>query len=299
MLSAYYDGELKEPLASDLTTHVAHCSACAGELRNFKSLSEVFTQHQDSLHTATLPVPTWDRLASRLDVAAQPAPVSPIKSSRRNLGFVVTAVLAASVLLWVSLDDRRNSESSTHGHDHSQAAEASVVIDFEKLLDDQSALATLSLDRSLDILSNKFEGREADVDESEAQLGYRPSISQALPSGVKLVSNRVLKLPNCNCAAGACSCGPAGCNCAASLCKRADGSEFLIVEHCATQNVSFGDLQSEVIRDGQREVQLIDAGTRLIASWIASNRRLTAIGLNDRQEAHALVESLVQNVATR
>jgi len=156
-----------------------------------------------------------------------------------------TGALAASILLIVRLTTRTNSDSVAHNHIHSLTNNADIAIGFEKLLDGEASQPIAALNS----LSKTFDGREAAIDESETELGYEPSISQALPSGVKLVSNRILKLPPCNCTADECSCGSARCICAASLCKRVDGSEFLVIEHCETQNVSFGHLRSEVLRD--------------------------------------------------
>ena len=289
LLSEFYDGELKEPAASEVAGHVACCEACANELARFKTLSGMINSGDGACQSTSASAPTWDQFVSRSEVTDKDTPVVTTIASRRKLLLANSAVLAASILFLVSLNVWMNSGSVTREHNHSHSGDSAVVINFEKLLYEESnqPIATLVS------LSNRFEGQEANLDESESQLGYKPSISQALPSDVKLVANHILKLPHCNCESGACTCGPAGCNCAASLCKRADGSEFLVVEHCATQNVSFGHLKSEVLRDGENEIQMMSTGTQFLASWIASNRRLTAIGLHDKAE----VQSIAGNIA--
>ena len=288
LLSDFYDGELKEPLVSQVAAHVTQCSDCTSVLANFEAIGEMLKSNKDGLQSASVSAPTWNQFEASLKGAVKNSPTRTAGASRQKLKLVFAAVLAASIVIWVSLNAWMNSNSITHKHDHLLAGDSAVVIDFEKLLSEESnqPIATLVS------LSSRFEGQLANLDESETQLGYKPSISQAMPGELKVVSNRILKLPRCNCESGACTCGPVGCNCAASLCKRADGSEFLVVEHCATQNVSFGNLKSEVIQDGKNEIQMMSNGTQFVASWIESNRRLTAIGLHDKAEVQAIVASI-------
>ena len=288
LLSEFYDGELKEPLISEVADHVAGCKACSMELASFKMLSGMIKPGDDAWQSTLASAPTWHQFVTRSGVTDKDTRVGTSFASRGKLLLLSSVVLAASILFLVSLNAWINSGSVTHEHNHSHTGDSAVVIDFEKLLHEESNQPVATLVS----LSNRFEGHEANLVESESQLGYKPSISRALPSDVELVSNRVLKLPHCNCDTGACTCGPAGCNCAASLCKRADGSAFLVVEHCATQNVSFGHLKSEVLRDGRSEIQMMSTGTRFLASWIASNRRLTAIGLQDKAEAQSIAASI-------
>lgn len=291
-LSEYHDGELDASLTEEFETHLSRCNSCASELASFDAIGAGL---RSSIGTNHPIAPTWEQFAASVDASTKKLPSS--TTSNVYLKFALISVgLAASIFILVSLNASMTSNSAArndeHGHEHVHKSGANsstaVVIDFEKLLDDESSPPTATLDR----LSKSFDGQEAGVDESEAQLGYKPSISQALPSGVKLVSNRILKLPKCNCAAGACNCGPAGCNCAASLCKRDDGTEFLIVEHCATQSISFGHMNSELLHDKKNEVQLMNTGKQFVASWITDHRRLTAIGLNDKTEALRIVASV-------
>ncbi len=295
-LSEFHDGELDQATAAEVDNHLAKCSGCRVQLAEFATMGQMLKKHDEIVGSRWTKTPSWESCAARMDSLNR-------ASARQSAGllgsrftFWGAAALAATVLLVVmlkslnysSLVSNSNSESTAHRHEHTHSTSEELAIDFAKLLDGATAQPELAFDW----LSNRFEGQEAGLDESESQLGYRPSISKALPNGVQLVSNRILKLPKCKCAAGQCSCGPAGCNCAASLCKRRDGSEFLVVEHCATQSISFGDMRSEVVHGDADDVTIVNAGSLFTASWIANHRRLTAIGLNDKAEALAIVAGL-------
>ena len=263
-LSEYYDRELDEALTKEFERHLANCKDCASELNDFAAIGGMLKSTDTATIAACDSAPKWEKLASRLEASDKTLPATSVINSRLKLAIVGAVALAASIFLIVSLNMRTNPGLSAHSHEHTATGSADIAIDFEKLLDGESIQPMAALNS----LSRTFDGREADLEESETQLGYKPSISQALPSGVKLVSNRILKLPQCNCPTGECSCGPAGCNCSASLCERVDGTEFLVVEHCATQNISFGELKSEVIRDNTSEMQLLTTGKQFMATWI-------------------------------
>jgi len=284
-ISDYYDGELDASLVEEFETHMANCKVCASELSNFKAISGMLKSTHAPKIAARAVAPSWEQFATRREVPHQIQVSNSAFNPRRMFAYAIGVVaLAASILLIVSLTSRTNPSLVAHNHKHALTNNADIAIGFEKLLDGEASQPIAALNS----LSKTFDGREAAI-ESETELGYEPSISQALPSGVKLVSNRILKLPPCNCTADECSCGSARCICAASLCKRVDGSEFLVIEHCETQNVSFGHLKSELLRDENYEVQLMNTGKQLVASWITDHHRLTAIGLNDKTEALAII----------
>jgi hypothetical protein len=161
---------------------------------------------------------------------------------------------------------------------------ANAVIDFQNLL-----TTALQPRQALAALSQQFRGKETPSADARVLLGYEPSMAQELPSGLQLVSLQVLKLPHCNCPAGKCTCGPGGCNCSVSLCERADGSDLLVVEHCESQPISFGDFPSELVRRAEQEFHFLKAGKQYAATWTANQRRLTAIGVNDLEEAALLI----------
>jgi hypothetical protein len=177
---------------------------------------------------------------------------------------------------------------ATHGGLDRVSPQVAATVDYEdvfRLFEQQPNLA-------IDALTRRYEGQEVSTDQAEALLGYRPSIAGGLPAHARLVSTRVLKLPQCRCADGKCTCGPGECNCTACLCQRPDGSQFVVFEQCKTQAISFGDLPRTSARHDSREVQLIKSHDRLGATWINGGRRLTAIGLKDEAEAKTLIASL-------
>lgn len=164
------------------------------------------------------------------------------------------------------------------------ASSVNAVIDFQDLL-----TTGLQPRQALAALSQQFRGKETPPADARALLGYEPSMAQELPGGLQLVSLQVLKLPHCNCPAGKCTCGPGGCNCSVSLCERADGSDLLVVEHCESQPISFGDFPAELVRRAEQEFHFLKAGKQYAATWTANQRRLTAIGVNDLEEAALLI----------
>ncbi len=293
-LSEYYDGELDPTSIAKFQTHLANCEVCECELSKFSTMSEML-RSADSLASSANPAPaSWEQFSTRL-VAPQPTSfLVPAFNVHPKFAVIGAFALVASIALMVSLNTRLPPGAGGHNHEHSHLGAMDAVdiaIDFEELVGDP-------MRKPADVftaLSKRFEGRPAAIDESESLLGYRPAIAQALPSDVRLISNHILKLPQCNCAVGTCSCGPTGCNCAASLCQRKDGTEFLIVEHCETQGISFGELASQWVHQDAHDVQLLTNGSQLIATWVADHRRLTAIGLSDKAEASAMVTNIASH----
>jgi hypothetical protein len=64
---------------------------------------------------------------------------------------------------------------------------------------------------------------------------------------------------------------------------------LLVVEHCESQPVSFGDFPSELVSRAEQEFHFLKAGEHYAATWTANQRRLTAIGVNDLEEAALLM----------
>ena len=301
-LSEYYDGELDPTSIAKIQAHLANCEVCECELSKFSTMSEML-RSADSLASSANPAPaSWEQFSTLLVTPPPtsflvPPPTSflvPAFNVHPKFAVIGAFALVASIALMVSLNTRMppGAADNNHQHSHLGAMDAmDTAIDFAELLGDP-------MRKPADVftaLSKRFEGRPAAIDESESLLGYRPAIAQALPSDVRLISNHILKLPQCNCAVGTCSCGPTGCNCAASLCQRKDGTEFLIVEHCETQGISFGELASQWVHQDAHDVQLLTNGSQLIATWVADHRRLTAIGLSDKAEASAMVTNIVSH----
>ena len=273
-LSSYYDGELDRLRSSEVEQHLATCKNCRCELRSFEQLSG-FLSEDASCSPAS---DSWEKICCRLDEARlAPAKVRPKlwMPSRIRLS-VASLAIAASILVLAVLRFGPNEPRQT--------AQASATVDLSEIVN----LAAQDPSFALDAMTRRFQGREVAPKEAEALLGYRPTVEEALPVNTRLVSTKVLTLPNCECEDGKCTCGPSGCNCAASLCQRKDGSEFLVLEHCRSQNISFGELAVKPADGDSNSLQLIGSGDRLAASWISDSRRLTAIGLKDVAEARQL-----------
>ena len=84
-------------------------------------------------------------------------------------------------------------------------------------------------------------------------------------------------------------CGPGGCNCVACLCERPDGSTYLVLEHCKSQSVTFGDLPVQLVKRGNRHLQQVEAQGTTAISWEQDGERLTAIGVRGPQEIDMLL----------
>ena len=278
-LSDYFDGELDQANSQDISQHLTSCDQCSDELKAFSKLGNMVR----AIAVSGSPQDAWERIAVRLDAS----PVKPTVNTRQNnKSILIASVLALAATVLVIIGIRTQSgKTHTHGHTHS----ASTTIDFSELI---SSSPSQRMD-AVDTFVTKYEGEEVTIEAAKELLGYQPSISRSITRGVQLVSTRVLKLPECNCEDGKCTCGPTGCNCAASVCKRADGSTFFVLEHCKSQDISFGDAIVKLAKVGDLEVQLFESPDKgIVASWLSHDRRLTVLGLKNQEEASWLVVSM-------
>ena len=282
-LSSYYDGELERNRAREVEQHLATCEICQGEVRSFKQMTG-FLSEDASFSPAS---DSWEKICCRLDEGySAPAKVAP--RLRMPLHFhltVASLAIAASVMMLGVLPFRSD---DTH-----PISQASATIDLSEIVE----LAAKEPSLALDAMARRFNGQEVAPEDAEALLGYQPAVADSLPANTRIVSTKLLTLPNCECEDGMCTCGPSGCNCAVSLCERKDGSEFLVLEHCRSQSISFGELAVKSADGDTNSLQFIGNGDRLAASWISDSRRLTAIGLKDVAEAKRL--SMNATPATR
>lgn len=279
-LSDYFDGELPPSNADEFARHFEVCEQCASALKEFSKLS-------DLVH---LPVPAdsgpgaWNRLSAKMNTQSSSELKSELRSRKGGLMVAGILALAATLLVVFGLRNRFDGNS-----DHSHSDSVATTIDYSELVSNVSDHARSAMDS----FSTKYEGEEVTLETAKERLGYMPSVSKALPAGVELVSTRVLKLPECQCAHGKCTCGPNGCNCAASLCKRSDGTEFVVLEHCKSQDVSFGSLLALNAKFGNQDVQWIESPNNdFSASWLSHDRRITAVGLKNADEAIGLMASV-------
>tara|TARA_A100001391_G_C5051920_1_gene273671 strand:+ start:1444 stop:1644 length:201 start_codon:yes stop_codon:yes gene_type:complete len=63
----------------------------------------------------------------------------------------------------------------------------------------------------------------------------------------------------------------------------------MLVEKCKSQKVSFGDLPVQLVRHGDKTLQVAKSGDGIAVSWEGSQSRMTAIGLRDASELDVLL----------
>lgn len=281
-LSEFIDGELSTGMKSECQAHLASCPDCQRQHRTFLALSELMATAAGS------PVGSrdWGPLATRLDQVLVSPSAYPTAGPRIRLMIGAIVALAASAVAMIATTWRSDSETRTRP----AIVAAEAVIDWREFIDGRSSQPQVAMRR----LSEKFAGQEASLTEAEGLLGYPPAVNRALADGVQLVSTRTLRLPECACPDGGCRCASGGCNSSVSLCKRNDGSQFLLIEHCACQRISFGGLIVQPDAAGSRTYGIVEAENRLAATWLLANRRLIAIGLTDGNEVRSLVEGTVE-----
>ena len=116
--------------------------------------------------------------------------------------------------------------------------------------------------RNDDVLKQADSIARAAEQVAEAEFG-RPTFLQAsmkrnaLPGNARMVSTKLIQFPYYKCLNGACTYGPGGCNCVACFCERPDGSTYLVLEHCKSQSVTFGDLPVQLVKRGNRHLQQV------------------------------------------
>ncbi len=324
-MSAYFDGELNvssmalatgsdrteeladsaAPLAVAIREHIASCDACACELRSFEQIRQLATSQQKSL----LCPPSWESMALKLDqvrgmalatdsdcdavgmvepaASAVPLIAKPAASTvplirRLALGGLLT--LAASALLFFSL----RTPPQLEGTSANQANFA--TLNLQPLIE----LFNTDSDKAMATLVSQHPTTDVTLATAEAEFG-RPTFvqnsasSNSLPGNAHLVSTKLVQFPNCKCAKGICTCGPGGCSCVACVCQRPDGSTYLVLEHCKSQSVTFGDLPVQIVKRGDRHLQQVEVQGTTAISWEQDGERLTAIGLRGFQEIDTLL----------
>ena len=63
----------------------------------------------------------------------------------------------------------------------------------------------------------------------------------------------------------------------------------MLVEKCKSQKVSFGDLPVQLVRRGDKTLQVAKSKDGIAVSWEGSHSRMTAIGLRDASELDVLL----------
>ena len=302
-LSAYFDGELNGDAYvrhEEIRDHFAECEACAESLSSYEQLRQLVSAKVE----VQLTPPSWESILLRLDDTSRTALAASSdhahervrKDAASDLSFTVTVSktrrmaiggllsLAAIALLYFSLNG-------------SHQKVGNVVV--------QSGVATINLQPLLELFKSDSERAlrtltdqhpTVDVSPAKAQAEFgRPTFvqtsakSNSLPGNAQLVSTKLMQFPFCKCPAGECTCGPGGCNCVACFCERPDGSTYLVLEHCKSQSVTFGDLPVQLVKRGERHLQQVEVEGTTAISWEQNGERLTAIGLRGSQEIDTLL----------
>lgn len=262
-LSAYCDGELSAELASQVLDHVSTCSDCSAEVASFGRLSTLIIE-------SNVPAPPA-RLWANIEAGMQTSTEVRSVVAHRHMGVsprVLRLGLAASLLLAVGI--WRSSQwhlNDRHQHDELAVNIQDVMSKFEK----EPLLA-------VNKLSEQYQGVEVSLDAAEDLLGYRPAIGKNLPAGYQLTSTRVLKMPCCTCSA--------------SICTRTDGTSFVVFEHDAEQQMSFGDAPAISAKCCGKECRVMQMPEQLAVTWNMGKRQLTAIGVNGIEEITSLVTAV-------
>ncbi len=295
-LSAYMDGEILPALAAQVEQHLSGCKSCTKELGEFKHLSNLARAHVDS---AGQP-PAWATIADKLDHSvsgtALAAGSSPI---HRNLE-VATArspnwktltgaivALAATVLVIANMMTPNHETPPTT----SQASVAAV--DLQPVLE----LYQRDTAAALNALEKQFPFKGVALADVDADFGRATYVSTAarkhtLPGDAMVASTKTFAFPFCQCPEGQCICGPGGCHCIACVCERPDGTTYLVLEHCKSQAVSFGNLPVQLVKRGDHEVQQVTIDGTATISFNRPHSKITVMGLRGESEIETLMASL-------
>ena len=297
LLSAYFDNELDLESTNAIGEHVRGCDRCACELRGFQQLRELVAGSETVAQT-----PNWEALQSRLNVerlgacpALDDSRVGPAaaKAGLFKKGVVWAAVLALAASLLLAFVLRDQAEPDLHLVAQEPAVQSSIAaFNLQPLME----LFRQDPNLALQAMSKQFASKEVSIAQAEASFG-RPtfvrssSAKHALPGDAQLVSTRIFQFPFCKCTQGECTCGPDGCNCVACVCERPDGTSYLVIEHCKSQSVTFGDLPVRLVRHGDHQLEQAEVDGRWAVSWEAGGERLSAIGLRNQAEINSLLAS--------
>lgn len=261
LMSAYFDGELSQELATDVDAHVGECPTCAQEITSFQQLSAMTRE----VTTPPPPDTIWAELEAQLaDDAPQPAAVRGRFTGRWRVVAVV-ASLAATVLLGAFLGYQLWGPQH-HGQE--------MAANLDKYVD----LFQRSPMEAQRMLLTTYPSARVDLSQATDKLGYRPALAAGLPSGYSIAAVHVLQMPCCTCAQ--------------ILCKRDDGSIVAVFEHDADQKMWFGDRPQVATKCQCKPCDLIDVNGQLVATWQAGDRHLTFVGLEGAEELETLAAAL-------
>ncbi len=301
-LSAYMDGEMSPALAAQVDQHFLGCESCAKELGEFKQLGDLARAH---LESASQP-PAWAMIAAKLDnpvsaelVSGTALAAGTLTTDFKNRGLAparsqnwktisgAIVSLAATVLIVANMMTPNHETRPTTN----QASVAAVNL--QPVLE----LFQTNAPAALNALESQFTLKDVALSDADADFGRPTYVSTAakehtLPGDAMVASTKIFSLPFCQCPKGQCTCGPGGCNCVACVCERPDGTTYLVLEHCKSQAVSFGDLPVQLVKRGDREVQQITIDGTETISFNRPSGKITVVGLRGELEIETLMASL-------
>jgi len=261
-LSAYYDGELAEPLRSEVAGHLAKCAECRAELEGFRQLSSLSAQ----LRLPQAPSGMWEELEHQLDA---PRSASFGVAYRRTRRFaLLAAVLLVAAAAAITLPHL------LPGHVHNAQNQSMAAFLQEFSIDPSQAQQSLV---------ERYEGRPINSTNAVAGLGYTSVATRSAPQGYQLRHAYVLKMPCCKCVQ--------------TIYTRDSGGAIAVFEHDEDQPDWFGASPAITTKCNGNATTLVETGTGLAATWKSGPRCITVIGASDVNEVAELMAAFEGIVA--
>lgn len=252
-LSAYYDGELAEPLQAAVAEHLEQCAQCRAEFNGFRRLSELTAQ----LRTPQPPAEMWQQLERQLDTGAKRSSIGYV--SRREVVIAAVLLVGATLgILWWSM----GREESGHAEQGRSMAEFLEEFAVDPI-------------RAQQTLVHEYEGQSLEAEDAVKGLRYTPVATHATPDGYKLQGAFVLKMPCCKCVQ--------------TIYTRGDGSAIAVFEHDDEQPAWFGLQPTITAQCNGKPTTLVEVNRGLAATWKCGSRCITVIGATDINEVVRLM----------
>lgn len=252
-LSAYYDGELAEPLREAVAEHLEQCARCRAEITGFRKLSELTAE----LRTPEPPAEMWQLLERQLDTGAKPVATRYVPW--RVVTIAAVLLVGASLsLLWWSMGREES------GHAEQDRSMAAFLQEF-----------AFDPSRAQQTLVQKYEGQPLEAENAVEGLRYTPVATHAAPDGYKLQGAVVLKMPCCKCVQ--------------TIYTRGNGSAIAVFEHDDEQPAWFRPQPTITARCNGKPTTLVEVNRGLAATWKCGSRCITVIGANDINEVVRLM----------
>lgn len=264
-MSAFYDGELPPEQEALMSDHINSCETCADEFTAFNSLSTITKE----LPLREPPSELWSDIERALDSGESVQRVE--KTPRPNRRPATLLVVAATVLVVIGVSWIVYQKTHDHdGHDELAVNMAHYVEVFRK-----------DPNEAQQYLLSTYGNQSTNVAEATKQLGYRPSVADALPERYTVDAMYVMDMP-CR-------------KCVQCLCKRDDGKLLAIFEHDEDQPMWFGDRSAITARCGDTECQVVQMNGQLAFTLKRGARHITVVGAESLEEVQKLVDAFGQN----